>query len=296
MKSARWMVAPAVGLWMLGTGCVSLDEHRQLQMAHRSLEAEKAQLEAELYDSRSGSGGMRTKLEAAEQRLADREALVANLQSENDRLHAAFNKAQTALGAMAAKNIVNDPILIETKLPAQLDSALKQFASQFPSSVEYDAKRGIVKWKSDLLFALGSDVVMDSAVESLQGFAEIIASSAAQGFDVLIVGHTDDRPVVRPETRQQHPTNWHLSTHRSIAVSNVLQKSGLTPARIGVMGFGEYRPIGSNSSDSGRSQNRRVEIYVVPAGSIGGAVSPAVASGAPRMQTMSSSSSDAGIK
>lgn len=257
----------------LAVGCVSLDEHRQLQMAHRTLQSEKAQLEQELFDTRTNSENMQRQLLSSQDRLSDREALVQNLQSENDRLANAFSDAQLTAKTLAQQGMPNDPIIIETKLPAALDSALKEFASQFPSSVDYDAGRGIVKWKSDLLFALGSDVVKDSARESLKGFAQIMSSAKANNFDVLIVGHTDNRPVSRPQTKKLHPTNWHLSAHRSISVSRELQRSGLPASRIGVVGFGEHRPIASNSTESGRAQNRRVEIFVVPASSIGGAVS-----------------------
>jgi len=138
----------------------------------------------------------------------------------------------------------------------------------------YDAKRGVVKWKSDLLFALGSDVVKENAKQSLNGFAQIMNSPAAANFEVLVVGHTDNTRIGKPSTLEQHPTNWHLSTHRAIAVGRVLQNDGLTPDKIGVMGFGEYRPVASNATEAGRSQNRRVEVYVVPEGSIAGGMVP----------------------
>ena len=48
-----------------------------------------------------------------------------------------------------------------------LHAALKRFSDQHPSSVMYDAPRGTVKWKSDLLFPIGSDVVKASSTEAL---------------------------------------------------------------------------------------------------------------------------------
>jgi len=270
MRMSRQAVAAATGCMVLATGCVSLDEHRQLQMAQKRALAEKAQLEQELYDVRTNAENLRSQLQMIESRLSNRDAMVSNLQSENEELQSLFSSAQKTAEQLAQRKVVNDPIIIETKLPAELDTALRDFASQYPDSVTYDAKRGIVKWKSDLVFALGSDVVKDSARESLRGFAEVINTPAGSGFDVLIVGHTDDRPVSRPATRQAHPTNWHLSAHRAISVSKVMRDYGIPPTRIGVMGFGEYRPIASNATEAGRAQNRRVEIYVVPAGSIGG--------------------------
>ncbi len=275
MRIGQWMVVGAAcGLVMALTGCVGLDEHRQLQMAHKTLEAEKGHLEAELYDARNLNDNFRTKLAAAEDKVRANDALISNLEAENDRLEEAFAAAQRLLEKIANQEVPQDPVVIETQLPAELDTALRDFAKQFPESVVYDPKRGIVKMGSDLLFALASDVVKESARASLSEFSRIINSPAAAGFDLCIVGHTDDKPISRPETKKLHPTNWHLSVHRAISVANVLQKNSVAATRIGVMGFGEYRPLTTNATEDGRSQNRRVEIYVVPAGSISGVIVP----------------------
>lgn len=281
MRSGRWIVTLLAAWIATGAGCVSLDAYRKLQMDNNKLIGEKTHLEQELYDARHGTGGLQTKLVACEDQLSAKEALVANLQSENDRLAAAVQRADELLQNIAKRNVPDGPIVIERVLPAELDSAIKNFAAQYPSDVIYDAQRGVVKWKSDLLFALGSDVVKETAAAPLSGFAKIMKSPAAAGFEVLVVGHTDNTRIAQPRTMEQHPTNWHLSVHRAIAVGKVLRDDGLQPERIGVMGFGEYRPIASNASDSGKSQNRRVELFVVPEGAIGGVVapkSPAVAS------------------
>ena len=261
----------ALAAVMLAPGCVALDKHRQLEMSHLKLQAEKAALEQELYDARTVADNLRNKTGSLEGELDTKEQLVANLQAENDRLEAAFGSAQKTLESMADRGIPATAVLERTILPEALDSALKQFAQQYPEAVAYDADRGTVKWKSDLLFALGSDVVKDSAKASLARFAEIVSSAEAAGFDVIVVGHTDNIRIRREATRQAHPTNWHLSAHRAIAVSDVLQSDGLVPGRIGVMGFGEYKPIQPNDSEEGRAQNRRVEIHLVPQGSIGSA-------------------------
>jgi chemotaxis protein MotB len=275
MKSKRRIVVllaggvASAGL-LAGSGCVSLDQYRKLQMDNSKLIAEKTHLEQELYDARNNTGTLRTKLASTEDQLRTREQYASNLQSENDRLAGAVNRADSLLQDMAKRNVPTTPIIIESALSAALDSAIKDFAMQYPDSIYYDAERGVVKWKSDLLFALGSDVVKQSAMDSLRAFARIMNSPAASGFDVFVVGHTDNTRIGKPQTREKHPTNWHLSAHRAIAVGRALRQQSVPAESIGVMGFGEYRPIASNGSASGRSQNRRVEIYVLPKGTIGG--------------------------
>ena len=59
-----------------------------------------------------------------------------------------------------------------------------------------------------------------------------------------------------------------LSVHRAIAVAQIIKKNGFAPQHIGVMGFGEDRPIADGSTPAGDSQNRRVEIYILPKGTV----------------------------
>ena len=107
---------------------------------------------------------------------------------------------------------------------------------------------------------------MQPRIESL---AQILNSPVAQDFDVLIVGHTDDIPIKKSATLAKHPSNWHLSAHRAISVERILAATGITETRFSVMGMGQFRPIAPNApGGKGNSLNRRVEIYIVPAGSV----------------------------
>ena len=267
MKRITGMMAlAAAAAWT--SGCVGLDKHRQLEMHNRTLAAENDQVNQDLHDCRSVTDNLRNKLASVEGELDTKTLLVGNLQQENDRLAAAFERAQNMLETMAGKDLTQPVVITQQALPEMLDSALQRFASQYPSAVEYDARRGMIKWKSDLLFAFASDVVRESAKGSLAGFAKIMSSSDAQGFDIIVVGHTDNVPIKRDATRQAHPTNWHLSVHRSIAVSDVLQADGVSPTRIGVMGYSKYRPVRDNDTEENRATNRRVAMYILPTGSI----------------------------
>jgi chemotaxis protein MotB len=193
--------------------------------------------------------------------------LVSSYRKQNELSEDISKAAQEALTKMAGTNL--GPVaIVGPKLPAPLDSALKRFADEHPNEVTYDAVNGSVKWKADLLFPLGSDVVKESSLDGLRGFSDILNSPAAADFEVVVVGHTDNKPIVKPETKARHPNNWHLSAHRAISVGAILQKNGVAPHRVGVMGCSEHRPIAENVSESGSSQNRRVEIYLVPTGSI----------------------------
>jgi len=149
-------------------------------------------------------------------------------------------------------------------LPAELSTMLEDFAGR-EEMVTFDPNRGIVKFRSDLLFKSGSAAVLPAAAEAVKSLCVILNSTQGKEFDVIIAGHTDDQPI--KYTLAQHPTNWHLSAHRAISVLDIMAKSNVDQKRMSVRGFGELRPIAPNKpGKKGNPQNRRVEIYIVPKG------------------------------
>ena len=150
------------------------------------------------------------------------------------------------------------------QLPVELTTKLEDFAKEY-EMVTYDPNRGIVKFKSDLLFKSGSDEVLPTAATAVKSLCDILNSEQGTKFHIIVAGHTDDQPI--RYSRAKHPTNWHLSAHRAISVLNVMAENSIDSERLSVRGFGEYRPSVPNESDKkGNPQNRRVEIYIVPEG------------------------------
>lgn len=73
---------------------------------------------------------------------------------------------------------------------------------------------------------------------------------------VIVEGHTDS--VGSSQANQK------LSKARARTVADVLVELGIAQERISVFGMGEENPIVSNDTESGREQNRRVEVIVSP--------------------------------
>lgn len=161
---------------------------------------------------------------------------------------------------------MQDRLMGVSVLPVELNTALEDFAAG-NDMVEYDSERGLVKFKSDLLFEPGSDTVTPTAADAVRTLCGILNTDTAKDFDIIVAGHTDDMRIARPATRAAHPTNRHLSSHRAISVVRVLEGCGLAPKRMSTRGFGEYRPVAPNApGNKGNAKNRRVEIYIVPSG------------------------------
>ena len=73
---------------------------------------------------------------------------------------------------------------------------------------------------------------------------------------VLVSGHTDSTGSAE--------YNLTLSRDRAQSVAAYLQGQGVKASRFEVMGLGSSNPIASNETDAGRTQNRRVEIKIIP--------------------------------
>ncbi|HAC09936.1 MAG TPA: hypothetical protein DCG14_09815, partial [Phycisphaerales bacterium] len=102
-----------------------------------------------------------------------------------------------------------------------------------------------------------------AAKQAIGTLAGILETKDALAFEIRVVGHTDNMPISRPETRAKHPTNMHLSTHRAISVRDALVKDGIAANRVQVAGYGEFRPVAENGK-RGSATNRRVEIFLTP--------------------------------
>lgn len=151
-------------------------------------------------------------------------------------------------------------------LPPEISTKLEEFADQH-DMVTFDSSRGIVRFKSDLTFDPGSDIVAAPAASAVKLLAGILNSAEAGKFDIIVAGHTDDIRIARQSTKEKHPTNWHLSVHRAISVKDLLERASIEPTRLSVRGFGEYRPLEANlPNKKGNPRNRRVEIYIVAKG------------------------------
>ena len=73
---------------------------------------------------------------------------------------------------------------------------------------------------------------------------------------VRVEGHTDSTGSAS--------YNQDLSVNRAQSVASYLAQSGVSPSRVQAVGYGESRPVATNSTPQGRAQNRRVEILILP--------------------------------
>jgi len=121
-------------------------------------------------------------------------------------------------------------------------------------SVDDRVDRSVVTLHGDNVFRPGSAEVSAQVRPLIDRIAQ--ALKAVPG-NVLVTGHTDDRPI----RSARFPSNWELSQERAANVRDLLASS-LPPARLKAEGKGDADPVAPNDSPAGRAQNRRVEVVL----------------------------------
>lgn len=114
-------------------------------------------------------------------------------------------------------------------------------------------KEGETYQINNINFATDSYELNEQVMNILNEFISFLESNSS--VRVMIQGHTDN--VGDPKE------NLNLSTQRAKAVNNYLILEGIDPSRLEYKGFGESKPIASNSTEAGRAKNRRTEFVVL---------------------------------
>lgn len=242
----KWLPLAVAAIGM--TGCVSQRYVDDLETLYRRCQEQIIDLRAELDEKDTEIDVLRSTLKSHDPELL---AKLQKALSSHDQLTRALDDAENRL-----RSIGSGPLL-----EPEIDTALIELAES-SNLITYESDRGMVKFQSDLTFALGSADVNPKATDSLKKLANILNSPTGKKYTARVVGHTDNVPIGKPATRAKHPTNEHLAVHRAIAVKNELKQAGVTPSRVGIAGYGEYRPIASNGP-KGNEANRRVEVFLI---------------------------------
>jgi len=120
--------------------------------------------------------------------------------------------------------------------------------------IQNTGDRLIVTLPQDILFPVDSTELRRDLMQDLQALAQNLL--AYPNTNVRVIGHTDNTGSAS--------YNQSLSVGRADSVSRVLVRNGVNPGRIIAIGRGEDEPVASNLTASGRTQNRRVEIVILP--------------------------------
>ena len=144
-----------------------------------------------------------------------------------------------------------------------MDNQEKKIREQMQGTgveVERNQQTGAVDliMPGNITFATDSAAVNGSFTGTLTQLATTLAQYDKS--TITVRGYTDNTGSAA--------YNQRLSQDRANSVSSYLIRNGVASSRIQAVGYGMSNPVASNATESGRSQNRRVEISINPPASV----------------------------
>jgi flagellar motor protein MotB len=99
-----------------------------------------------------------------------------------------------------------------------------------------------------------------AAVKAVVGLGKLVSESY-RGSRVSVEGHTDSDPI----RKSKWDSNEALSLARAEEVKKLLRQAGVSESLVSAVGMGARQPVARGTTDRSKAQNRRVEIYIIPA-------------------------------
>jgi outer membrane protein OmpA-like peptidoglycan-associated protein len=156
----------------------------------------------------------------------------------------------TALGAIIGATVGGATGAV---IGHQMDKQAEEIKKTVPDAkVERVGEGIVVEFSSNVLFGFDKSALSADAKTNLDKLVKVL--NTYPDTDIEVQGHTD--------SKGSESYNLNLSVQRASEVSNYLRVNGIVTNRISIKGFGETVPKYSNDTDSGRSQNRRVEFLI----------------------------------
>lgn len=175
----------------------------------------------------------------------------SNIINPGDKLGISVQRAPISLGL---KNQVGQRALRNTA--AAIEKEMKPWIKKGEIAVRGNQKWLEVEINSSILFTTGSADLSPAAQKILTDLSDVFKGSPNP---LYVSGYTDDLPI----NTLQFPSNWELSAARAASVVRLFSKAGIKPARMGAIGFSQYRPVSDNRTAADRQKNRRVIIRML---------------------------------
>lgn len=134
------------------------------------------------------------------------------------------------------------------------EAKLRQQLRSTGVSVQRDGNNINLIMPSNITFAVDSSNVNSSFYQVLNSVSLVLKEYNKT--IIVVSGHTD--------STGSDSYNQVLSERRAHSVADYIKSQGILSERFDIIGFGESKPIADNSTASGRDQNRRVEITLLP--------------------------------
>lgn len=256
----------------------------ELEDAYKVVEADRDKIETQLAEIallKEIRDGLTQKLAGAESDITGQQKLTAEAQTEVVLLNqqiAALRKQLSDISATLditeAINAAQETQILDLgkRLNVALATKVQQLAkyrSEFFGRLrEVLGNRQDIRivgdrfvFQSEVLFTSGSATLEDGGSQQLGQLAKTLRELSATipteiDWILRVDGHTDVQPISTPE----FPSNWELSTARSISVVKFLVSQGIPASRLAATGFGQFQPLDTSRDEIAYRRNRRIEL------------------------------------
>ena len=250
-------------------GCVEQAKYDAAVRDANTARSELAKERARLQDEEKGRGSMQASQDSLQKQLDDATAVDEQLKAElkrlgenadlllatNGSLKGALESSQRRLEELRRAQAAADA---RAALYADLARRLKSMVDAGDLAITLRDGRMVLRLSNDVLFDSGRAELQPAGKRALAEIASVLRTIKARAFQVA--GHTDNEPIRVSSFR----SNWDLSTARALEVTGFLIGQGVDPHALSAAGYGEFDPVDTNASATGKAHNRRTEIALQP--------------------------------
>lgn len=194
------------------------------------------------------------------------EQLQNNLSRQNDRLKTkAEALANSEQALLTLKQERSERLSKVQQRAEKVESIRNELAPAFKdisAKIFLEDNQITIRLPGQNLFASAEVSLEPAGAAILDSVAEILKAQLID-LPIRVEGHTDNIPI-GSSLADTYPTNLHLSAARaSSAVQFLIETGELEPTLLEAVGKGDTIPVGDNSTQEGRAQNRRIDIVIV---------------------------------
>ena len=152
---------------------------------------------------------------------------------------------------------------IIAKAAQEVEEAIEKAGLQGDVNLEESSSGIVIRISEKLLFDVGKSELKPEAIAPIAKLGQVLQKLPNE---INVQGHTDIRTI----NTEFFASNWELSGMRALQVARFfINTSGISPYRLSITGYSEYRPIVPNNSEARMAQNRRVELHILYKGESG---------------------------
>ena len=262
MKNKIFMLSLVVA-GMLMSSCASKKDLLNCQTENRTLASN-------YQDAKEQLAASNARVTSLEEQLAQAKRDYARLQRSLDK--SLTNASQNNVSIEKLVDQINESNqyirhLVDVKSKSDslnlvlTNNLTRSLSKEELKEVDVQVLKGVVyiSLADNMLYKSGSYEINNRAEQTLSKIAKIIVDYS--DYDVLVEGNTDNVPITRENIRN----NWDLSCLRASSVVQYLQnRFNVDPKRLTAGGRGEYNPLTTNDTETGKQRNRRTQIIITP--------------------------------